>query len=156
MRAPDPHHTHPARATTLAQAGVPAETVAALKILRHTFQSFADPPSHGWVRAFETARACFPAAIASEIGVAALSVVHHLAHARQSGFVFCNPDCPECAPALADDEYQLVALIEALRTGDTARARTHALLLGEGADTTETVAAARELARLLAAATGPT
>lgn len=159
MCAPEQHHeqshARPGRAATLSAAGLPPDTVAALKILRHVFQSFADPPSHGWVRAFETARACFPATHASEIGVAALAVVHHLARARRSGFVFCNPDCAQCAPELADDEYQLVSLLDALRKGDRPRERTHALLLCEGRDATDTVAATRDLARLLDAAQGP-
>lgn len=143
-----------ARAQTIADAGLAPDTVAALNVLRHIFQTFTVPASQGWVRAFETAYAHFPQAVAADIGVAALALVRHLAAARSSGFVFCNPDCAHCAPRLAPDEYQLAGLIEAVRAGARAKARTHAMLLCEGRSSTGTLAAAHSLCDLLDAAHG--
>ncbi len=144
-----------ARPRTVADAGFAPDMTAALTIIRHVFQSFALPESHGWVRAFELAYRAFPERASAEIGVAALAIVRSLSMTRQNGFGFCNPDCRSCSRLLSPDEFQLMSLLNALRTGEGSAIQAHAMLLCEGGAARDVIDAMQTLCNLMDVAAHP-
>ena len=109
---------------------------ASLGVARGFFQSFAHPPSQGWMGASAAARAAFPEPVAPGAVLAVLGVLQALRGARRSTFRFANPGCPCCAAVLTERERGLMASLRALREGRPDAARAHALLLLEGQDPT--------------------
>jgi hypothetical protein len=103
-----------------------------LALLRSYCQTFAAPPSQGWLQAIEIATRHAGSDRAPSLCYDLLAVIQALRSSRRSVFTFSNPDCPCCRPIVAAEERQLLAMLEALRRGHRGQAATHALLVCEG------------------------
>lgn len=107
---------------------------AVLSIARHFFQSFAHPPSEGWVRAFAHADRAFGEARGAIVASAVLHSVQRMREARRSCFRFSNPDCVHCAEALSESERHFIGAFRAITDSHLSEAYGHALILCEGND----------------------
>jgi len=123
-----------------------------LTVARYYFQSFAHPATEAWVKAFALAEERFPSSAAqtkaSELAVALLAAVQAMRASRKSGFRFSNPDCPDCARILCEQERQFMEVLRALRQDARSRAHASALLLCEGNPTTAFLRAMTDLVAL--------
>lgn len=118
---------------------------ALLALARLYFLTFSDPATQSWMRASALARCTFGPALGPSIAHALLEAVNELRLARSSGFQFSNPDCPCCAQILCDAERHFMAALSAVRLGRQSAAHGNALLLCEGADTAQLLAALAHL-----------
>ncbi len=146
----NPSHQRQKTADRLAkELGFDDTEFAVLTIMRHIFQSFADPESQSWMRAFYAALQHFPEEKATHVMVNTLSTLQAMRHTRASGFSYSNPSCARCSAILREDECRLLSVLAAFRRGMTSQAHGYALILCEGNDSTEFLRAAKHLAECL-------
>lgn len=126
-----------------------------LEMMRHLFQSFAQPASQGWLNAFYVGMDHFPEDNAANITLATLAVVQNMRTSRREVFRFSNPNCRTCSKILSEDERQLIGVVAATRRGARSCAHAHALMLCEGNDTAPMLQAAVQLSHLLARSMQP-
>jgi hypothetical protein len=103
-----------------------------LALLRYYCQTFAAPPSQGWLQALEIATRHAGSDRAPALCYDLLAIIQALRASRRSVFTFSNPNCPCCRPIVTAEERQLLATLDALRRGHRGQAATHALLVCEG------------------------
>lgn len=103
-----------------------------LALLRHHFQTFAAPESHGWLSALRTAAAQVGPDAAGGLCHDVVVLVQALRGARRAPFHFNPEGCACCRDWLTAEERQLMELLEALRRGQTGRARMLVQLLCDG------------------------
>lgn len=151
MRAPGSHENGKCRRLVsdreipVAEAGFDSLELSVLAISRFYFQSFAIPESQMWMRALEVARDCFGEARGGELGNLVLDMVQAMRLSRRSGFRFSNPGCACCSQILSENERQMMGVFIAVRHGLLSQAHAHAMILCEGNDTVEFLAAMTDL-----------
>ena len=106
-----------------------------LEIARLFFVSFAHPQSQAWMQAFWKAEQMFPAPFGATVAHAILIALNEMREQRKRPFEFRNPNCPNCARDLTNEERYLMSTLRAIREGNRSQATTHALLLCESDDT---------------------
>lgn len=127
----------------VSDAGFDAFELATLEIMRHYFTTFGSPATQSWIRAHELCFMHFSQSSAPMQAVRILAAVQMMRRSRRSVFCFSSPTCPVCVDILTDAERHLMASVQSIRIGRVREAQTHAMLLCEGNDTTEFLAAIR-------------
>jgi len=144
-----PRHLLPSE-SLVSQAGFTENELTVLAIARYYFRSFAEPESQAWIRSLAIARCALGEAHGPQVAVAVLDMVREMRLARRTMFRFSNPECPACANVLCETERHLMRILGAVSRAQKSEAHAHALLLCEGNDPHHLIAAAQELADLLA------
>lgn len=103
-----------------------------LALLRHHFQTFAAPETQGWLTALRRATTQVGPDVAGRLCYDVAVLVQALRGARRSAFRFNPEGCGCCRDWLTAEERQLMELLDALRQGQTGRARTLVQLLCDG------------------------
>ncbi len=142
-------HADQTSLTALSELKLSAEEESVLTLVRNLFLNFADPGSQSWVRAVATTHSQFDASRAWPIFTSTLQMVMAMRNARRSAFVFSNPNCPNCAAFVTDNERQLLTVLRFARRDKTEAMQGHAFLLCEGNDTENYIFAVQNLASLL-------
>lgn len=119
-----------------------------LQIARCFFKTFAAPKSQSWQRAFFDAERFFPAPFGATIATAILAVIDELRIARKSSFVFINGRCASCAHRLTQEERYLIAAVHHIRGRCRSQAHANAMMLCEGHDPSDLLAAIGRLAMI--------
>lgn len=140
-------HPKPSGHIRVTDAGFDAFELGTLEIMRHYFATFGNPATQSWMRALELSFVHFPQVTALTQSVKILAAVQAMRRSRRSMFCFSSPTCPDCAQVLTDAERHLMAAIHCIRIGRSREAQTHAMLLCEGNDATEFLAAVRVMCR---------
>ena len=133
----------------VSKAGLDQVEIGLLAVFRHFIASFAAPDQQAWTTALRLACDLWGPKDGAPVAVALLEVTDAMRRARRSMFHFSNPNCPCCRGALTANERHVITLIHAIRRGRLTDARTQAMLLCEGHDTTEVLHTATVLAALL-------
>lgn len=133
----------------VSQVGFDSDELAILSMIRMFCQSFAQPESQAWMRGFQVAEAQYPQAQALQIAKATLVVLQAMRVVRRDGFRFSNPDCPNCARKLTENERQLMAAITTAREGRRSALHANAMVLCGGGETGSLIAAIGRLNMLL-------
>jgi len=103
-----------------------------LTLLRLNFQTFADPPSQGWLKALQAATTAVGPRAAGPLCYDLVALVQVLRNSRRSPLGFNHDGCPCCRVWLTPEERRLVELLAALRQGQSGRARTIVQMLCDG------------------------
>lgn len=103
-----------------------------LTLMRLHFQTFAAPQSQGWLMALRHASAFVGPRAAGALCFDIVALVQALRSARRAPFRFNTEDCACCRVWLTPEERRLMALLDALRHGQTGRARTLGQMLCDG------------------------
>ncbi|MEL7300777.1 MAG: hypothetical protein AAFM92_10370 [Pseudomonadota bacterium] len=135
--------------TTRHEAGLDELDFDVLTISRFYWQQFAMPMSQSWLYALREAEAAFPGREAATIAFAILAAVQANRCSRVSTFHFNNPGCGACRNVISEHERQFMSVFRAVRAGRVGAARTHAMLLCEGNDTTDFIEEMQALVALL-------
>ncbi|WP_461425888.1 hypothetical protein [Gymnodinialimonas sp.] len=133
----------------VADAGLDRDEVAILTLTRFYFQSFAVPQTHAWIGALEHTQAHFGEAHGLLVAGRVLGAIKVMRSTRRSVFCFNSPTCPGCAAILTEHERRMIRSLAALRCGRDGLARTELMMLCEGNDTDDVLAAFRVLAQAL-------
>lgn len=135
---PDPAGQHgsarPGRPDEVHLSSLAADDFArmTLALMRWHFQTFAAPETQGWLMALRVASAQVGPRGAGAFCYDLVALVQALRAARSSPFRFNPESCACCRDWLTPEERQMMALLEALRRGQTGRARTLVQLLCDG------------------------
>ncbi len=132
---------------TVVEAGLDPFEHAVLDIVHCYCHSYAHPNAMSWEAAFDSAATRFGPQ-GSRVAHATMAMLRALRLARRSTFNFVNPFCPCCSKRITPHEVKFMRLLRAMRKGDTATARTEALILSEGGASAGFLDAARDLAEL--------
>lgn len=118
-----------------------------LALLRWHFQTFAAPDSQGWLTALRCASAHVGPRAAGPLCYDLVALVQTLRSARTSAFAFNPEGCACCRVWLTPEERRLMELMDALRSGQTGRARALVQMLCDGAPSDDLIAAAETYLR---------
>ena len=144
-RSPEP------KEMLLAEADFDDVEKSILAIARYFFQSFAAPQSQGWMAALDLAEATFGDPDGPLIATRLLTTMRAMRYARRSLFSFNCQSCETCAAILTEQERRLITALSAVRNGQIGRAQTELLMLCEGNDITQVIAAMTRLSIALPA-----
>ena len=125
------------------------ETV--LAVARLIFQSFTVPTSQAWSRSFTVAAMGVGQEKSGALVSRVLNVVQTMRLARRDGFRFSNPDCPQCALFLSENERLLMGVILASRRRHQSALHANAMVLCEGNDASQFLAAVCDLTKFVSA-----
>ncbi|MCC6001579.1 MAG: hypothetical protein JJU19_12045 [Pararhodobacter sp.] len=103
-----------------------------LGLMRWHFQTFAAPDTQGWLMALRLATAHVGPRAAGALCYDVVALVQVLRSARASPFRFNPEGCALCRNWLTPDERRLLDLLDALRHGQTGRAKAVAQMLCDG------------------------
>lgn len=136
--------TRPGRPDEVALASIEPDAFArlTLTLLRLNFQTFADPPSQGWLKALQAATTAVGPRAAGPLCYDLVALVQVLRNSRRSTLGFNQDACPCCRVWLTPEERRLMELLGALRQGQTGRARTIVQMLCDGVPSENLVAMA--------------
>ena len=123
--------------------------ICALTVARFFFQSFSAPQLEGWTRALSGAEQMLGSKAGPEFACGVLRMVQAMRCSRKSVFHFSNPDCGHCASTLSGHERLLMHSLWACLKGRPEDAAGLAMLLCEGNDTSDLVAAMTDLAGIM-------
>lgn len=137
--------------TPVAAYGYSDLELVILAVARFYWQAFAVPESQSWLLASDTCRRTFPEDVACRIATAVLDSVLAMRRSRSSCFHFNNPNCPGCAEILSEHERQFMNVFSAVHAHRKGPARTHAMILCEGACSDDFLASLAELSSMLPA-----
>jgi hypothetical protein len=129
----------------LAELCLDGDELGVLAVARHYFRSFCAPATQSWMGAIAVAIEAWGPARGPDVAVATLNAVQAMRAARASPFVFNNPCCAGCAARVTPNEQALLSVMRGVRRGDVERAAGHAVLLCEGNDHANLIAALRLL-----------
>lgn len=158
---PENGHSHgpsrPGRAGEVRLSTLHADPFArvTLALLRWQFQTFAAPETQGWLMALRLASDHAGPHRAGALFHDLAAMVQALRCARTTPFRFNPEGCACCRAWLTPEERQLMALLDALRQGQTGRARTYVQLLCDGAPDRDLIAMAAIYLRNNAPAQAP-
>lgn len=127
-------------------AGLDQFELHLLQVARWFFVSFAQPPSHAWLRGFGEADAVFGSCDGPRFAYETLGMVQALRHSRLSVFHYSNPSCESCALVLTEAERRLFQSLSLVRRGRIGRAQAGLMMLCEGNETTVLQDALKRLA----------
>jgi len=113
-----------------------------LSMMRWHFQTFAVPDSQGWLTALRIATTHFGPRAAGAVCYDLVAFVQVLRATRQSMFRFNPEGCACCRVWLTPEERLLMDLVDALRRGQTGRARAVVQMLCDGAPGDDLIAVA--------------
>lgn len=116
-----------------------------LAIARQYFLSFAQPESQAWMAAVATAETEFGVEAGARIAARILGMVQAIRRARSSVFMYNSADCPGCATIATEQERRMMTALAALSRGSESRAQLELMLLCEGNQLDDTIAAMRRL-----------
>ncbi|MBT8155186.1 hypothetical protein KMP13_15180 [Epibacterium ulvae] len=131
------------------QSGADRDEVTCIQIARYYFNTFSNPHSQTWMRAFSTAEEHFDYSNGPVIASLVARVLDAVRQSRRSCFMFNNPACANCADILTEHERRLLTALSSLRRGGVERAELELMMLCEGNDTARVMMWLRELALAL-------
>lgn len=105
-----------------------------LEALRLFCVGYANPDSFAWEAGFDVCLKEFGPAHGPQIGMGIMNVMRSLRLTRRSTFKFTNPACPCCRSSLSEHELQLMILLKTEHHADGVTRQTNAVILCEGAD----------------------
>ena len=108
-----------------------------LTVARYYFMTFAKPSKQTWLHANDYAIKHFSSNNGPYASLAVLSAVQTMRQARNSTFIFNDPDCKTCSNYLTRNELSFVTAIRCKSKGNDKGAAGHALILCEGNNTEE-------------------
>lgn len=111
--------------------------VTVLSVARYFWQTFAVPETQSWLSALGLAEQRCRQGHGRELGLEILTTVQAMRYARVSCFEFSNPACRHCAMVVTGHERCFMSVFRAVRDGQLDLARTFAMILCEGNDTTQ-------------------
>ncbi|WP_147112313.1 hypothetical protein [Tateyamaria sp. syn59] len=138
-----------AKECALSDAGLDKIELVILDVARCYWQTFATPQAQTWLMALHRAEVAFGSEQGPQVALEVLAAVQAMRTTRISCFRFNNPACPHCAAILSEHERQFMFVAQAIRAGRLGPARTHAMLLCEGNDTTRFIQRMSSLADAL-------
>ncbi len=143
-RLPDHTAPHMDRSATfdLASAGLDGFEQGLLTVLRHFCVSFADPQSQDWMQAFGSATHQWGISTGPKAAQSLFAVFDTMRCTRPSVFEYANPYCAVCCARMTANERHLMRMLHAVRRNRSGEARTEAMLLVEGRDSHDLLAAA--------------
>lgn len=147
----DCHRDPAAKENLVSHAGLDADEIASLGILRCFISTFAEPQSQNWMKGFELAGTAFGAQKGPVIAALLLDLLQAIRRSRQSVFMFSNPNCAGCARILTEHERRLISAINTHRRRRPQATHLQLMMLCEG-NSTET---ALETLDQLTSALGP-
>ncbi|MES2664461.1 MAG: hypothetical protein V4712_00075 [Pseudomonadota bacterium] len=152
-RHPDHTTPHLDRSATfpVPSVGLDGFELGLLTVLRHFCVSFADPQSQDWMQAYGFATRTWGISAGPKAAQALFTIFDAMRRSRRSVFQYANPACPVCSARLTANERHLMRMLHALRRNRVGEARTEAMLLVEGNDSHEVLAAGYGFARLFPA-----
>ncbi|UWQ96395.1 hypothetical protein K3728_03915 [Rhodobacteraceae bacterium M385] len=138
-----------AKETLVSDAGFDAHEITMLGLTRYYLQSFAIPQSHAWIGCFERAQFHYGEAHGMLLAGRLLNALRAMRYARRSTFHFNSPVCLGCSTILTEHERRLMRSLAALRRGHEGIVQTEMMMLCEGNDTAEAIAALSQVALTL-------
>ncbi len=133
----------------IAQSGADKDEITCIQIARYYFNTFSNPLSQTWMKAFATAEEHFDYCNGPVIASLVARVLDAVRQSRRSCFMFNNPACSNCADILTEHERRLLTALSSLRRGGVERAELELMMLCEGNDTARIMMWLRELALAL-------
>ena len=120
-----------------------------LDLMRLYLLTFTDPTSHGWMKAGSLAASYFGPSLGPQVAHEFLSAVNAVRLIRSSPLEFSNPGCPGCAKVLCEAERQFMGALKAVFAGQRSAAYANAMLLCEGDDASDFLAALENVRALV-------
>ncbi|MEM0898722.1 MAG: hypothetical protein AAGI92_02090 [Pseudomonadota bacterium] len=126
-----------------------------LSVMRLYFMSYATPHMTCWENGIEAAVSAYGSHKGPRIAYCCLTAVQKMRTSRKNAFNFCNPFCECCRKRMSQHEAQFLQILQALEDRQHGRVELTAMMLCEGNECSEFIAALRELSLALKDNYGP-